>query len=118
MFCSFSVEPRVFFLLNGSMVYPEQIYVREDVTINITCSAKGSRPAANLTLEGYNDYLESSSHEEHHANNATFDSYLSLLMSPESDTGIITCSSFIVGVNRTEKITLRINTYGKLAKEY
>ncbi|KAJ8044287.1 Ephrin type-A receptor 3 [Holothuria leucospilota] len=105
------VIPRVFFLLNGRRVYAEEVYVRGDDTINITCSAEGSRPATNLTWEENYDHLKSSSQEKHDANNATFDSYLSLIMSPDSHTQRITCSSFIVEINRAETITLGLNTY-------
>ncbi|KAJ8039308.1 Ephrin type-A receptor 10 [Holothuria leucospilota] len=105
------VEPCVFLLLNGSAVYTNEVYVRQDDVINITCYAEGSRPSANLTWEGKHDDKGPSIYErQNDANNATFDTYLMLIISLENDL-TIACKSSIAEINVTERMDLSIKSY-------
>ncbi|KAJ8024204.1 Ephrin type-B receptor 3 [Holothuria leucospilota] len=105
------VLPSVFFLHNGSKVYADKVYVRKDDVINITCYARGSRPSANLAWgEKYDDLVSSSNGTQNDTSSVTFDTYLTLIISPENDMKIV-CRSSIPEINVTETVDLNINTY-------
>lgn len=113
-FIFFPVPPTLFLQVNGKNVSTE-IYVAVNEEINVTCSAIGGKPAANLTwiINGIPFGNISFNFRANRAENRTFDSFSSLQLRPQNESETVTCFSTLEGINLKDNVTLIVFTYGK-----